>query len=698
MIFKFFSDSRKRIVVFMGLLTASAATLFYCEQKDDDPALSINEICGSNFSVAADENGEYSDYIEIYNSSDQEIVEDYYLSDSKKKLKKLKIATPIAPGEYRIIWLSGEHAPFNVDKQGETIYLSTGSGRVIDAIAMPLLPYDVSFARNSDGVGEFAPFTGTPGQSNKSAESVEVRHIKSPEFSLEDGFYEEGIELKLSAGLFDSIYYTDDGSEPTEKSMQYKKPIKLYDASTKNNIYANEIMYPTYEAPNYKVDKANVIKAIAVNKITGEKSEVVNHVYFVGFDKKPQYDNVEIMSLVFDPDSLFGYDKGIYAMGKKYDEYKKLGGFTDFPEEEVPGYFIDENGEQIDRFYYTNSSYEGREWERRGTMTFFRDDADRSLLDKKDIGVRIAGESTRFVYQKSLNLFTRSIYSEDSSFNCGFYDGEKKIRLRKGDGRIIYKEAFLHSVLEDMGIAGWESRPCVLFLNGEYWGLYTLREQYEAKYFEHHFGIPQSNLYVVKNTDAEYGGFVAERDYAASIEGLAYYDLSDDEKYDLVDSSVDLDNMVDYYSALLFFNDVDIDPDHNQLLYKEAKDGKWKWAAYDLDVTCEVPEFDTVLYYREMGEKMYLPGGLYAREGFKDKFRARVKELTDTELSYESLHAKLMEWDGVYREQNIETIRRFEDSSYSEEDYEKDLAELDNFFKERGEYIKGYLEEDMANY
>ena len=261
----------------------------------------------------------------------------------------------------------------------------------------------------------------------------------------------------------------------------------------------------------------------------------------------------------------------------------------------------------------------------------------------------------------------------------------------------MYQEAFLHAVLDDMNIANWRSRPCVLFLNGEYWGVYTLREQYDEEYFENYYDIQPEDLYLIKNSEAETGGDAALDDYRKSIDALAYYDLSDEEKYKLIESYIDIDSMIDYYCFLLFFNDEDIDPDHNQLLYKDYDSG-WKWAGYDLDITCGDPSFNTISFYRDKGEKMFLPGCLYEREDFKDRFRDKMDHLLGSEFSYEVLHRKLMEWDAIYRKQNIETVRRFEKSDYSEADYEKDLLELDNFFKERGAYIKEYLEEDLVQY
>ena len=70
-------------------------------------------------------------------------------------------------------------------------------------------------------------------------------------------------------------------------------------------------------------------------------------------------------------------------------------------------------------------------------------------------------------------------------------------------------------------------------------------------------------------------------------------------------------------------------------------------------------------------------------------------ELTENELSYEHLSKKLSEWDKVYREQSIETYRRFNEDDYSEKDYERELSELDSFFKNRKEYVLKMLEKDI---
>ena len=95
---------------------------------------------------------------------------------------------------------------------------------------------------------------------------------------------------------------------------------------------------------------------------------------------------------------------------------------------------------------------------------------------------------------------------------------------------------------------------------------------------------------------------------------------------------------------------------------------------------------------------MYIPGLLCVNSAFRKAFRDRMYELMDGQFSYENIHGKLLEWDEMYREQAIETRRRFDGSDFDEGAYDRELKELDDFFKYRRGYVQQYLEEDLANY
>lgn len=669
----------------------------------------INEVCSNNFSVIYDEDRNYCDYVELYNPTDRDTDYDMYLSDNRDKLKKYKIEESIPAKGYLLIWLAGRgndgylHAGFGLSKEGEELFLTDENEKTIDLVSVPALDYDETWSR-VDGVRKgFAVATATPGESNESATIIDNNYVSSPSLSLEDGFYEVGTTLKIGSGLFQKVYYTLDGSIPDENSMEYTGPIVLQDASDNDNYYSEHKIYPTYVAPPYKVDKANVVRAIAVDRLSGRKSRVVTGTYFCGFEDKEIYDDVEIISLIFDPDDLFNYDDGIFALGKMYDEYKRLGGFMDLPEDEVPSDFTDEEGNEYYRCDFMNAYLVGREAEKEVIMQVF--DRNKELSFTQNIGARVAGESSRYNFQKSFNLYARDEYEGDGTFTHGFFkDTDKKVRLRRSDNRIIFQEPMLHKVLGELGLLYQESQMKVVFINGEYWGVYNLRDQYDECYFADKLGLRENEFWLIKNNAAEFGGQDALDSYSYLVDFITYSDASDEEVYDAICQIVDIDNLIDYFCALIYFDDEDIEPKHNQFLWRTidasgegVMDGRWRWLVYDLDVTLGDASNNTFEYFRDGGDGLYLPGYLYANEEFRNKFRSRMTELIETTFSYEHMSEVISELDKEYRQQNIASVNRFEAGGYNEEEYEEDLNELYEFFRLRPEYMKTYLEQDISN-
>ena len=707
--------SRKKIdsLILGAVLIALLIILAVSRQGEKETIAShvvINEVCSNNFSVICDNDRSYYDYVELYNPADTDTDFAMYLSDDRNDLHKYRVDENVPAGGYLLVWLSGReysgylHAGFGLSKDGEDIFLSDEDGNIIDSMRVPALEYDQTYSREMDGSSALVVATGTPMDSNSCARLLQTDFAKSPSFSLEDGFYPVGTTLKLSASPLEKIYYTLDGSVPDENSYVYDGSIVLKDASENDNYYVNLIMYPTYNPPSYKVDKCNVVRAIAVNRFTGKKSRVASHSYFCGFEEKEAYKDAGVISLILDPEDLEGFESGIFVLGRKYNDYKEMGGFLDLPDADVPISYVDSEGNGYYRYEYTNAYYSGRESEKKASMSVF--DGDHNLSFTQDIGVRVAGESSRFLYQKSLNLYARDIYSGTDSFYRGFFsDNEKKVRLRRSDSRIWFQEPMLHKVLGELGFLYQDSQMQAVFINGEYWGVYNLRDQYDDNYFLSHLGLTLDYLWLIKNNEADYGGEEAEGSYSYLVDFITYADSSNQEIYDEICRMVDIDSLIDYFCALIYFDDEDIEPRHNQMLWRTSTDmgggeldGRWRWLVYDLDVTCADPENNTFEFFRDAGDGLYLPGYLYANEEFRNKFHDRMLELMETTFSYENLKGYIDEYDSLYRQQNIASVRRFEGIDYTEADYEKDLELLKDFLKRRPEYVKEYLEQDMADY
>ena len=147
-----------------------------------------------------------------------------------------------------------------------------------------------------------------------------------PIFNLKSGFYNaDSIKLEISIEDPDAvIYYTLDGSNPTINSTIYTNLIILKDKSLEDNVYSN-ITNVTAErnyTPKVKIKKANIIRAMA--KLSdGTFTPIISRNYFVGLNRKELYGDVPIISIITDPENLFDYEKGIYIMGKTYDDWVK---------------------------------------------------------------------------------------------------------------------------------------------------------------------------------------------------------------------------------------------------------------------------------------------------------------------------------------------------------------------------------------
>lgn len=140
--------------------------LFGCEKKTDNPhnVVVINELMPVNTTVVSDPDGDFDDWIELYNkSSEAQDLSGWFLSDNEKYISKWQFppATTIAGKGYLIIWADDEssqiglHASFKLSSLGEELVLSDRNGNLIDKVLYPAQTLELSYSRNPDGEGAF---------------------------------------------------------------------------------------------------------------------------------------------------------------------------------------------------------------------------------------------------------------------------------------------------------------------------------------------------------------------------------------------------------------------------------------------------------------------------------------------------------------------------------------------------------------
>lgn len=164
-------------IIFLIFCTIFLLTQNSCE-KTYAPSMSgivINELLPVNSNIVPDQNGEYDDWIELFNKSSAVVdISGYYLTDSKKNLVKWKFpeGTIIEGKGFLIIWADedttqrGLHSNFKLSSSGEKVLLSKPDLTVIDHVEYPALTQQLSYSRVPDGSGSFIWQTPTFSSSN----------------------------------------------------------------------------------------------------------------------------------------------------------------------------------------------------------------------------------------------------------------------------------------------------------------------------------------------------------------------------------------------------------------------------------------------------------------------------------------------------------------------------------------------------
>ncbi len=172
----------------------------------------LNEVMASNGETLADEDGDYEDWIELYNPGPSAVnLKDFGLSDDYgDPFQWLFPDVVIEPNGFLLVWASGKdrqvpgeplHTNFRIDREGEEILLTTPLGVRIDELAPREIPRDVSLGRRPDGDGEwFYLHQPTPGQANRPAHLLHYWNFNDDRSFLEPTYTRDGGFLDVEMG------------------------------------------------------------------------------------------------------------------------------------------------------------------------------------------------------------------------------------------------------------------------------------------------------------------------------------------------------------------------------------------------------------------------------------------------------------------------------------------------------------------
>ena len=676
------------------------------EEKKDSSDIVINEVCNNNFSNYYDSMGNYLNWIELYNPTDSvKSLDGYEIMNHKRKDKYEFDDVELGPHEYITI-LFGKvdeediapdalYAGFSLDFGEETIYLNNAENRVIDMVEIPELDVNSAYARTEDGGAKWQEQLATPLESNNNQTEIikieATEGVSKPQLSVTSGFYEEAFDLSIVADSNVSVYYTLDGNIPDENSYLYTGKIRIEDASLNPNVYSlrtdTTAQFYTDERivlPDKLLDKATVIRAVSIDEY-GNRSEVETATYFVGFQNKEAYADIKVISLVSDYENLFGYDKGIYVTGKTYD------------------------GIQIKNdWLWMKSNYrnKGRSAEREVHMELF--DEQHNLVLDKEAGIRIRGKGTRAYLQKSFNLFAREEYDGEPAFAYDFWDdGDVKaseISLSSG-GNDLYtkmKDYLAANLSGDMQFSVLRHQPCMVFLNGEYWGMYYITEKFNAQYIEKYYGIPEENVVMIRNWVVEEGDEEDLQKLHEDMEYIGSMNLTLSENYKKACELIDIESAIDYYAYQVYiarYGDWLGEPHEggNWGVWKadvsgmEYGDDKWRWLFFDANsASMSSAEFDSFSYIEQKSYYNVFPN-LMKNAEFREKFYEKLDYLRTFVFAPDKVNEQIDQIKEETQLQVVKTYDRFLDETCTKESYEDAVNVIKAFYEQRYYYISEML-------
>ena len=527
----------------------------------------------------------------------------------------------------------------------------------------------------------------------KSAFSPILRvETASVHFQLEPGATVENQTLELYAPAGYVIYYTTDGSDPVASPENlYSGPLTL--TANASRFAADSDLINIGDSRIYEnnaLPKAVTVKTVAVSP-DGDATPIATRTYF--FQER---ESVAVISISTDYDNLLDYNTGIMVKGAYYDAW------INTPEAAS----IIANNEYWK--YQGNYTQKGKNWERPATIEIF--DGENYVVE--NCGIRLRGDASRMYAQKSFAFYFSedygakeldyALFGNATAIDGDFLSSYKDFILRNGGNDTDYlkfHDALIQYLARNLNIAAQESRPSVLYLNGEYMGIYVMQERYDGRFFADHYLVDENNV-VVAQEGAVTGGEAADDALYEELLSYANMDMTNPDVYNAFCNVVDVESMIDYYATEIYIANADWRPAKNTCLWRTRTpendsygDGKWRWALYDTEYSSSLYGSSNTAYnYNSFAAALNadsLFAGVMKNAEFRQAFTERMTSLAENDFSSAKVNSTLYRFSKTYQPYMSNYYKRFGDTSWA---WNSNINGISNFFANRARYILNFVE------
>lgn len=588
-----------RKLVLCLLLCLAAAAPAWAE-------IEISEVMASN---GVYQNGHAYDWVELHNTGSKTVdLSGCYLSDNPKKPTKWTFpqGAKLKAGGYLLVYCTGEeqensakapyYASFKISASGDQLVLTDRDGETtLAALEIPAQYGNVSWGLPTGGEAYGYFASATPGEKNE--KTAYPSRADAPTLLTAGGFYDSAVTVTASAPAGTILRYTLDGSTPTETSKQFpENGLELQETSVLRLCAFGENQVP---------------------------SEPVSASYFIG-ESQP----VAVVSLITDEKYLFNKKTGALVKGSN----------ADYP------------------------NYE-REWEYPINIEFYALGGECQINQMGTFTA--AGHSARQNAQKSIALFARKAYGPDRFYFNPFpnrdYDSYKSLLLRGANSDAFstrLRDVTISSLAKPLDILYQDALAIEVYINGEYWGHYNLREKINKHFVAQWEGVTEEDdvdaIDLIARTGRdEFVNNGSGEDWIALCDFCKTEDLNVPENLQYVLDRLDVDSLFTHAAFEIIIGNDDFT---NVRLYR-VPGGKWKYLLFDVEAGFLSLDASPMKYYlKKVSDKVQgfrhepLAALLNVPE-MKAQFLQRFAQVLELSFQWPDVEAAFAPW-----EETLETL------------------------------------------
>ena len=538
------------------------------------------------------------------------------------------------------------HAGFKISEAGGRLYLVNADTAIVDSVAYPKMPVGKTwnFGTLADGTMGFGFGDASP----YGLVTQPVVQSRSPALDTlaeipPSGFYDMPFAIALPEGA--NVRCEKGGLAPTADS-----PLAI----------------------SLAVDSSMTIRCAAFDagKLPGE--EMVR-TYVLG-----EKHSLPVVFLTTDPNSLFDPDSGIYMEGNFAQSKAPHYGANYWLDKEIPV-----------------------------TVEFMEPGVNTPAFVKR-AGLKIFGNYSRQNDKKSVAITFREKYGDKRLRYSLFPDfpelNKFKVFILRNNGSNFgndyIRDRLASSISEGLGVDYQRGRFAVVYYNGEYYGIHSIRERSTEYYFETHYGLNPDDIDLLKADNSVSAGSAV--DYVALMDWLESNHLGNEDNYAYIASQIDVDNFINYMQTEMYANNRDWPGNNLKKWRNNNPKTKWKWFLYDMDFgmgngyseyTNNIFEFAAA----EDGESW--PNGpeytllfrrLLENSGFRAAFVNRMAVLLQMNFSSARVLARI---ERMMNEIESEISRDQKRWKLSSSRMDRQLEEIEDFARERPGIVYDELRE-----